>query len=89
MTAVNRVQQQLPADVTPTIFAGGTDDIQAIVLAASGGGDESALLDKLNDTVVPELNAIDGVRDTQITGARAAQVVITPNLPKLAAPRPR
>ncbi|WP_127497638.1 efflux RND transporter permease subunit [Actinoplanes solisilvae] len=84
-TAVNRVQPQLPADVTPTIFAGGTDDIPAIVLAASGGGDESALLDKLNDTVVPELNAIDGVRDTQITGARAAQVVITPNLPKLAA----
>ena len=84
-TAVNRVQPQLPDDVTPTIFAGGTDDIPAIVLAASGGGDESALLEKLNDTVVPELNAIDGVRDTQITGARAAQVVITPDLPKLTA----
>ncbi|MCO8272133.1 efflux RND transporter permease subunit [Actinoplanes sp. TRM 88003] len=84
-TAVNRVQPQLPDDVEPTIFAGGTDDIPAIVLAASGGGDESALLDKLNDTVVPELNAIDGVRDTQITGARAAQVVITPDLAKLTA----
>ncbi|WP_250001933.1 efflux RND transporter permease subunit [Actinoplanes sp. M2I2] len=84
-TAVNRVQPTLPDDVTPTIFAGGTDDIPAIVLAASGGGDESELLDKLNDTVVPELNAIDGVRDTQITGARAAQVVITPDLPKLTA----
>jgi len=84
-TAVNRVQPTLPDGVTPTIFAGGTDDIPAIVLAASGGGDESALLEKLNDTVVPELNAIDGVRDTQITGARASQVVITPNFPKLTA----
>ncbi|GAB2573865.1 hydrogenase expression protein [Paractinoplanes abujensis] len=84
-TAVNRVQPTLPDNVTPTIFAGGTDDIPAIVLAASGGGDESELLDRLNDTVVPELNAIAGVRDTQITGARAAQVVITPNLPKLTA----
>ena len=84
-TAVNRVQPTLPDNVTPTIFAGGTDDIPAIVLAASGGGDESALLDKLNATVVPELNAISGVRDTQITGARAAQVVITPDLPKLTA----
>ncbi|MBL7255125.1 efflux RND transporter permease subunit [Paractinoplanes lichenicola] len=84
-TAVNRVQPSLPADVTPTIFAGGTDDIPAIVLAASGGGDESELLERLNDTVVPELNAISGVRDTQITGARAAQVVITPDFAKLTA----
>ncbi len=84
-TAVNRVQPTLPDNVTPTIFAGGTDDIPAIVLAASGGGDENELLGRLNDTVVPELNAIDGVRDTQITGARAAQVVITPDLAKLAA----
>ncbi|SNY10086.1 efflux RND transporter permease subunit [Paractinoplanes atraurantiacus] len=84
-TAVNRVQPQLPDDVEPTIFAGSTDDIPAIVLAASGGGDESALLAKLNDTVVPELNGIEGVRDTTITGARSQQVVITPDLAKLTA----
>jgi HAE1 family hydrophobic/amphiphilic exporter-1 len=84
-TAVNRVQPQLPDDVEPTIFAGSTDDIPAIILAASGGGDESALLAKLNETVVPELNAIDGVRDTTITGARSQQVVITPDLAKLTA----
>jgi HAE1 family hydrophobic/amphiphilic exporter-1 len=84
-TSVNRIQSQLPDNVTPTIFAGGTDDIPAIVLAASGGSGESDLLNRLNQTVVPELNAIDGVRDTQVTGARAAQVVITPNLAKLTA----
>ncbi len=84
-TAVNRIQPTLPNDVTPTIFAGSTDDIPAIVLAASGGGDANALLDKLNDTVVPEINAIDGVRDTQVTGARESQVVITPDLAKLTA----
>ncbi|MGK5678962.1 efflux RND transporter permease subunit [Actinoplanes sp. URMC 104] len=84
-TAVNRVQPTLPDNVTPTVFAGGTDDIPAIVLAASGSGGESQLLDRLNDTVVPELNAIEGVRDTQITGARSAQVVITPDLAKLTA----
>ena len=83
-TSVNRIQSQLPDNVTPTIFAGSTDDIPAIVLAASGGTDESDLLAKLNQTVVPELNAISGVRDTQVTGARSAQVVITPNLAKLA-----
>src|SRR3954469_9951306 len=82
-TSVNRIQGQLPAGVTPTIFAGSTDDIPAIVLAAGGGTDASDLLNKLNDTVVPELNAIDGVRDTEVTGAREARVVITPDLPKL------
>ncbi|MEV4343451.1 efflux RND transporter permease subunit [Actinoplanes sp. NPDC049596] len=84
-TAVNRAQPQLPDDVEPTIFAGSTDDIPAIILAASGGSDESALLDKLNETVVPEINAIEGVRDTTITGARSQQVVITPDLAKLTA----
>ncbi|MBG0561873.1 efflux RND transporter permease subunit [Actinoplanes aureus] len=84
-TSVNRIQSQLPENVDPTVFAGGTDDIPAIVLAASGGDGESDLLNRLNDTVVPELNGIEGVRDTQVTGARAEQVVITPDLAKLGA----
>ncbi|MEV6344943.1 efflux RND transporter permease subunit [Actinoplanes sp. NPDC051851] len=84
-TSINRIQSQLPDDVDPSVFAGGTDDIPAIVLAASGGSGESDLLAKLNETVVPELNGIAGVRDTQVTGARAEQVVITPDLAKMGA----
>ncbi|BCY14709.1 hydrogenase expression protein [Actinoplanes sp. L3-i22] len=84
-TSLNRIQSQLPDNVDPQVFAGGTDDIPAIVLAASGGSDESDLLNKLNETVVPELNGITGVRDTQVTGARAKQVVITPDLAKMGA----
>ncbi|GIF36410.1 efflux RND transporter permease subunit [Actinoplanes xinjiangensis] len=84
-TSINRIQSQLPDNVDPAVFAGGTDDIPAIVLAASGGSDEADLLRKLNETVVPELNAIEGVRDTQVTGARAKQVVITPDLAKMGA----
>ncbi|GIF18792.1 HAE1 family hydrophobic/amphiphilic exporter-1 [Actinoplanes tereljensis] len=84
-TAVNRIQAQLPAGVEPQIFTGGTDDIPAIVLAASGGTDESDLLNKLNQIVVPEINAIEGVRDTSVSGARAKQIVITPDLAKLTA----
>ncbi|MEU4687660.1 efflux RND transporter permease subunit [Actinoplanes sp. NPDC023714] len=84
-TSLNRIQSQLPDDVDPQVFAGGTDDIPAIVLAATGGSDESDLLNRLDETVVPELSAISGVRDVQVTGARAEQVVITPDLAKMGA----
>jgi hydrophobic/amphiphilic exporter-1 (mainly G- bacteria), HAE1 family len=84
-TSVNRIQPTLPDNVEPTIFAGSTDDIPAIVLAASGGADQSDLAAKLNQTVVPELSAIDGVRDVSVTGTRRQQVVIKPDRNKLAA----
>jgi hydrophobic/amphiphilic exporter-1 (mainly G- bacteria), HAE1 family len=84
-TSVNRIQPTLPDGVEPTIFAGSTDDIPAIVLAASGGTDQNDLADRLNESVVPELNAIDGVRDVQITGTRSQQIVITPSSPRMAA----
>jgi HAE1 family hydrophobic/amphiphilic exporter-1 len=84
-TSVNRIQPTLPDNVEPTIFAGGTDDIPAIVLAASGGGSQSELAAKLTRTVVPELSAIDGVRNVAVSGTRSQQVVITPNRGKLVA----
>ncbi len=84
-TSVNRIQPQLPTGVEPTIFAGSTDDIPAIVLAASGAASETDLAAKLNSIVVPELTSIDGVRKVQVTGARTQQVVITPDPAKLAA----
>lgn len=84
-TSINRIQPTLPQGVEPTVFAGSTDDIPAIVLAASGGTDENDLANRLNETVVPELNGIEGVRDVQVTGTRSQQVVITPNLAKMTA----
>ncbi|GAA3905434.1 efflux RND transporter permease subunit [Actinoplanes auranticolor] len=85
-TSVNRIQPTLPDDVEPTIFAGSTDDIPAIILAASDGGeDQAALANRLQQTVVPELNAIEGVREVAVTGARAQQIVITPDRAKLGA----
>ena len=83
-TSVNRIQAQLPNDIEPTVFAGSTDDIPAIVLAASAGdGDERALAGRLNQSVVPELNAIEGVREVAVTGTRTPQIVIIPDPAKL------
>jgi HAE1 family hydrophobic/amphiphilic exporter-1 len=84
-TAVSRIGNQLPADVDPQVIAGSTDDLPAVVIAASGGDDPAALAEKLDSAVVPELKAVDGVRTVEVTGTRDELVVITPNPVKLAA----
>ncbi|MEU7901755.1 efflux RND transporter permease subunit [Actinoplanes sp. NPDC049118] len=85
-TSINRIQPTLPGDVEPIIFAGSTDDIPAIVLAASDGkNDQAALANRLQETVVPELKAIEGVREVAVTGTRDQQILIVPDRAKLAA----
>ncbi|MFK3984886.1 efflux RND transporter permease subunit [Micromonospora sp. NPDC050397] len=84
-TALNRIDAQLPEGVDPMVFAGSTDDLPAVVLAASGSQDPQALAEKLRTSVVSELEGIDGVRTVDVTGAPEQQVVITPDPAKLAA----
>ncbi|MFJ6198532.1 efflux RND transporter permease subunit [Micromonospora sp. NPDC092111] len=84
-TALSRIDAQLPAEVDPQVITGSTDDLPAVVLAATGGGDEQALADKLRATVVPELEGIDGVRSVSVTGTRDQVVTIIPNPAKFAA----
>ncbi|WP_446216677.1 efflux RND transporter permease subunit [Micromonospora sp. IBHARD004] len=86
-TALNRIDAQLPAGVDPQVIAGSTDDLPAVVVAASGGDDERALAEKLRRTVVPELEGLDGVRTVAVTGTRDQVVLITPDPAKLAAAR--
>ncbi|MFI7605767.1 efflux RND transporter permease subunit [Micromonospora sp. NPDC049366] len=84
-TALNRIDAQLPANVDPQVIAGSTDDLPAVVLAASGGGDQRALADKLRGSVLPELESIEGVRTVELTGTRDDVVTVTPDPAKLAA----
>lgn len=83
--ALNQADVQLPEGVDPQVVAGGTDDLPAVVLAASGGEDQRVLGERLRDMVVPELAAIEGVRTVDVTGTRDEVVVITPNPTKLTA----
>ncbi|MEU4479984.1 efflux RND transporter permease subunit [Micromonospora sp. NPDC023966] len=86
-TALSRIDAQLPEGVDPQVIAGSTDDLPAVVVAATGGGDEQALAEKLRTTVVPELEGLDGVRTVDVTGARDQVVTIVPDPAKLAAAR--
>jgi HAE1 family hydrophobic/amphiphilic exporter-1 len=79
-SAINRIDVMLPAGVDPEVIAGSTDDFPVVVLAASSSEDESTLADKLRRIVLPEINAVDGVREATVTGDRGHEVVITPDL---------
>lgn len=84
--ALARIDARLPQNVDPTVFAGTTDDIPVIQLAASGaGGDDQELARRLRATVLPALNNIEGVREATLSGDRTPQVTIDLNPAKLAA----
>lgn len=84
-TALSRIDSQLPEGVDPQVIAGSTDDLPAVVLAATGTGDERALAEKLRTAVVPELEGVEGVRTVEVTGTRDDVVLVTPDPAKLAA----
>jgi HAE1 family hydrophobic/amphiphilic exporter-1 len=78
-TAITRIKSQLPSTVEPQVIAGSTDDLPAVVLAASRSGDQIAFAQQLNQIVVPALQGIEGVRQVEVTGAETQNVVITLN----------
>ncbi|MEU1052518.1 efflux RND transporter permease subunit [Streptomyces sp. NPDC005876] len=82
--AVNRARAQLPDDVDPQVVAGSTDDIPTVVLSVTSGEDQQALADRLDRTVVPALEDIDGVGRVTVDGVRDLQVAVTPDDAKLA-----
>ncbi|MET7392683.1 efflux RND transporter permease subunit [Dactylosporangium sp. NPDC005572] len=84
-TSITRIRSQLPSTVEPQVIAGSTDDLPAIVLAASKSGDQVAFAQQLNAIVVPALQGIDGVRTVEVTGAETQNVLITLNQKALAA----
>ncbi|MDT5033866.1 MAG: hydrophobic/amphiphilic exporter (mainly bacteria), family, partial [Actinoplanes sp.] len=83
--AVVAAQPSLPAGVSPKVGGGGTDDLPAVTLAASAGpgGDLRTLARRVQTSVIPDLKAIDGVRDVTLSGVSDEQVVISPDPAKL------
>ncbi|PCG81834.1 hydrogenase expression protein [Streptomyces sp. WZ.A104] len=83
--AVNRARAQLPATVDPQVIAGSTDDIPTVVLAVTADEDQQALADRLDRTVVPALQDIEGVGQVTVDGVQELQVSVVPDDKKLAA----
>jgi HAE1 family hydrophobic/amphiphilic exporter-1 len=75
----------LPADVEPTVIAGSLDDFPVVQLAVASSGDLDELSQRVEADVVPQLAALDGVRDVTVSGAPVPRLEVRLNLPALAA----
>ncbi|RXR26806.1 efflux RND transporter permease subunit [Oerskovia turbata] len=84
-TAVTRVSSQLPADVDPTVVTGSVDDLPVVQLAVSGGADEAALAETVDNVVVPALEEVADVRSVAVSGIADQQVTIDLDVAALAA----
>jgi HAE1 family hydrophobic/amphiphilic exporter-1 len=79
--AIGRIR--LPAGVDPQVFAGSTDDLPVIQLAASSSEAQQTFANRLSTQLVPELAGISGVREASVTGTRDQVVTITPDSAEL------
>ena len=83
-TVVNALS--LPDTVQTQIVTGSFDDIPVLQLAVSDpGANQETLVDTLNQTAIPDLEKLDGVRAADVYGNPGRRVVITPDQAKLAA----
>lgn len=82
--ALNRIKDQLPDGAEPQVISGGTGSIPAAVLSVSSDLKPSVLAERLNASVVPDLERVDGVSGVLVAGAPEQIVRITPNEEKLA-----
>ncbi|MFC6089898.1 efflux RND transporter permease subunit [Saccharothrix lopnurensis] len=85
--AVNRLGPRLPEGVDPTVAQGGTDDIPVVALAATSGDDDIATAARLRAEVVPELEAVPGVREAAVSGEREREITVTVDYARLGAAR--
>jgi HAE1 family hydrophobic/amphiphilic exporter-1 len=74
----------LPDDAKPRVVAGSLADLPVISLTASSDGDMDELYSNLNSVAVPELSAVDGVREVTVSGGTEHKLVIAPDAGKLA-----
>ncbi|UOQ87879.1 efflux RND transporter permease subunit [Agromyces endophyticus] len=84
LSSVNRIQNQLPADVDPQVIALSLDDFPVLQIAVTGADDVSALSDEIERTTLGEITDVDGVRDATLVGEIGQRVTITPDPEKLA-----
>lgn len=84
-SALAGLKSTLPNDSTSEVYAGSSDDIPVLQLAVASEDDSGEFANRVDTIVVPALRAIDGVRQVDLAGENATQLVITMRPADLAA----
>ena len=82
--AINRISGQLPDDLDPQVLSVSIDDLPVIQIAVTGLGDGDEAQTDLQNSIVPDLEDVDGVNAAEIVGGTGERVTITPDPDKLA-----
>lgn len=83
--AINRIDSQLPESVEPNVISASFDDFPVIQLAVTGFDDALTIQSQLEQSVIPDLEDVDGVNAAQVVGGIGQRVTITPDQAALAA----
>ncbi|MGP6170494.1 efflux RND transporter permease subunit [Microbacterium sp. A204] len=83
--AINRISNQLPADVEPQVLSLSLDDFPVIQVAVTGFDNAETAQADLENVAIPALEDVDGVNAAQIVGGLGQQITITPDQAALAA----
>jgi multidrug efflux pump subunit AcrB len=76
-SAAAGVAQTLPDAVDYDVLAGSTDDIPVLVLGVASDAPLDELARQVENTVVPQLSEVDGVRQVQVSGQDITELVVT------------
>ena len=76
-SALAGLKSTLPSDTTTEVFAGGSDDIPVLQLAIASKDESGEFAGRVESTVLPALRGISGVRQVDLAGQNATQLVIT------------
>ncbi|GAB3276642.1 efflux RND transporter permease subunit [Kineosporia babensis] len=82
--AIESVRAGLPSGAEPELSAGSLDDMPVISLTVSSPDAPDVLSAKLADSVVPDLEAVEGTREVTISGGQSQELLISPDPAKLA-----
>ncbi|MDR1430907.1 MAG: efflux RND transporter permease subunit, partial [Propionibacteriaceae bacterium] len=66
----------LPDGVNPRVITGGMDDLPVLIIAAASDDDLDVFSKKIDELVVPELKAVEGVRDIGVSGEEANEISV-------------
>ena len=83
--SISQIEDTFPEDTTTQVASGGSSDIPLAMIGVTSDGDALQTAQNVRNSVIPQLEKIDGVASAQLIGAPEQKVTISLDLEKAAA----